>query len=197
VVPLWLTSLSGSAPAPPESARFIDAARASMVAPASGRFTRRAVVTEGLSPCILGGPFIHDVTNADPLGLCHKRKLRYADPRISSVKGTNMIKVKRSSAIAFVVISSAATSMILWLAAAHAQVTVDITKITCRQYLIGNIVPTKTMAIWFSGYYNGKRGATMIDMSATEPNAVKVELYCGLHQDEMLIKAIEDVLGVK
>jgi acid stress chaperone HdeB len=108
-----------------------------------------------------------------------------------------MTKVMRSSAIAFVVVSSAATSMILSLAAAHAQVTVDITKITCRQYLIGNIVPTKTMAIWFNGYYNGKRGATMIDMSATEPNAVKVELYCGLHQDEMLIKAIEDVLGVK
>jgi hypothetical protein len=157
------------------------------------------IVTEGLPPAFwYGRPcLIADVTNADPLGLCHKAKLRYADPRILSVKGTNMIKVMRSGAIALVVISSAATSMILSLAAAHAQVTVDITKITCRQYLIGNIVPTKTMAIWFNGYYNGKRGATMIDMSATEPNAVKVELYCGLHQDEMLIKAIEDVLGVK
>jgi acid stress chaperone HdeB len=105
-----------------------------------------------------------------------------------------MIKVMRSSAIAFVVISSVATSMIL---AAHAQVTVDITKITCRQFLIGNIVPTKYMAIWFSGYYNGKRGAAMIEMSAVEPNADKMQLYCGLHQDEMLMKAIEDVFGVK
>jgi acid stress chaperone HdeB len=105
-----------------------------------------------------------------------------------------MIKVMRSSAIAFVVIGSVATSMIL---AAHAQVTVDITKITCRQFLIGNIVPTKYMAIWFSGYYNGKRGATMIEMSAVEPNADKMQLYCGLHQDEMLMKAIEDVFGVR
>jgi acid stress chaperone HdeB len=108
-----------------------------------------------------------------------------------------MIKVLRSSAIAFIVISSAATSMIFSPAPAHAQVTLDITKITCRQFLIGNIVPTKSMAIWFSGYYNGKRGATMIEMSAIEPNADKMQLYCGLHQDEMLTKAIEDVFGVK
>jgi acid stress chaperone HdeB len=106
-----------------------------------------------------------------------------------------MIKVLRSSAITFIVISSAATSMNL--SPATAQVTVDITKITCRQFLIGSIVPTKYMAIWFSGYYNGKRGATMIEMSAIEPNADKMELYCGLHQDEMLTKAIEDVFGVK
>ena len=79
----------------------------------------------------------------------------------------------------------------------HAQVTVDITKITCRQFLIGNIAPTKSIAIWFSGYYSGKRNATTIEMSAVEPNADKVELYCGLHQDEMLMKAIEDVFGVK
>jgi hypothetical protein len=87
--------------------------------------------------------------------------------------------------------------MILSLAAAQAQVTVDITKITCRQYLTGNIVPTKTMAIWFSGYFSGKRGATMIEMEAVQPNAEKLELYCGLHQGEMVIKAIEDVFGVK
>jgi acid stress chaperone HdeB len=87
--------------------------------------------------------------------------------------------------------------MILSLAVADAQVTVDITKITCRQYLIGNIAPTKSMAIWFSGYYNGKRGATMIEMLAIEQNADKIESYCGLHQDETLIKAIEDVFGVK
>jgi acid stress chaperone HdeB len=108
-----------------------------------------------------------------------------------------MRMVMRSSAIAFMIISSAALLMMLFPAAVDAQVTVDITKITCRQFLIGNIVPTKSMAIWFSGYYNGKRGATMIEMSAVEPDADKVQLYCGLHQDEMLMKAIEDVFGVK
>jgi thioredoxin reductase (NADPH) len=31
------------------------------------------------------------------------------------------------------------------------QVTVDITKITCRQFLIGNLIPTNSMSLWFSG----------------------------------------------
>jgi acid stress chaperone HdeB len=114
-------------------------------------------------------------------------------PQDFNRKGTIML----ARTIAFMVICSATLLMMLFPAAVHAQVTVDITKITCRQYLIGNIVPTKSMAIWFSGYYSGKRGATMIEMSAVEPNADKVELYCGLHQDEMLMKAIEDVFGVK
>ena len=90
---------------------------------------------------------------------------------------------------------AALAALMLFPAAVHAQVTVDITKITCRQYLVGNIVSTKTMAIWFSGYYNGKRSSTMIEMSAVEPNADKMTDYCALHQDETLMKAVEDVSG--
>jgi acid stress chaperone HdeB len=111
----------------------------------------------------------------------------------STARGTIML----TRAIAFMVICSVTLLMTLFPAVVDAQVTVDITKITCRQFLVGNIVPTKSMAIWFSGYYSGKRGATMIEMSAVEPNADKMQLYCGLHQDEMLVKAIEDVFGVK
>jgi acid stress chaperone HdeB len=108
-----------------------------------------------------------------------------------------MNKVMRSGAIDFIVLSSAAAWMILSPATAYAQVTVDITKITCRQYFAGNIVPTKSMALWFSGYYSGKRGTTMIEMSTIEQNADKMTAYCALHQDEALMKAIEDVFGVR
>lgn len=97
--------------------------------------------------------------------------------------------VMRSSAIA--------SLMVLSLAAAHAQVTVDITKVTCREFLIGKIVSTKSIAIWFSGYYHGKRGATMMELSGVEKDADKLEDYCALHQDEMLTKAIEGMFGVK
>ena len=80
---------------------------------------------------------------------------------------------------------------------AHAQVTVDITKITCRQFLTGRVVSTKSIAIWFSGYYNGKRGATMIDMGTIRPNAEKVRDYCALNQDETVMKAVEAALATK
>ena len=80
---------------------------------------------------------------------------------------------------------------------ARAQVTVDITKITCRQFLTGRVVPTKSIALWFSGYYSGKRGATTIDMGTIRPNAEKVRDYCGLNQDDTVMKAIETTLGSK
>jgi hypothetical protein len=100
-------------------------------------------------------------------------------------------------AMKFRIFLPAALLVIFFPTIAHAQVTVDITKITCRQFLIGSQVPTKSIAIWFSGYYNGKRNATTLDFSALQPNADKLETYCGQHQDETLMKAVEDVFGVK
>lgn len=79
----------------------------------------------------------------------------------------------------------------------HAQVTIDVTKITCRQLLIGRMLPTNSMALWFGGYYNGKRGTTIIDASAVKTNAKKVEDYCGFHQDETVMKAVETLFDIK
>jgi acid stress chaperone HdeB len=79
---------------------------------------------------------------------------------------------------------------------APAQVTVDITKITCRQFIAGTMVPTKSIALWFSGYYNGKAGNTQIDLAQLRPNAEKVEDYCALHQDETVVNAVAAALGI-
>jgi acid stress chaperone HdeB len=113
------------------------------------------------------------------------------------MSGANMLKVLRFGATGCIVASTACLSMLCLPATLHAQVTVDITKITCRQFLIGRTVSTKSIAIWFSGYYTGKRGATMIDVASIEPNADKVQDYCGQHQDETLMKAVQDLFGVK
>jgi len=95
------------------------------------------------------------------------------------------------------VLAVSLAALVLPVAAAAAQVTVDITKVTCREFLLGRVVSTERMALWFSGYYNGKRGATMIDASAIKPNAGKVQDYCGLHQDETVMHAVEVLFGVK
>jgi acid stress chaperone HdeB len=89
----------------------------------------------------------------------------------------------------------------LWVlvstATVGAQVTVDITKITCRQFLIGKLIPTNSMSLWFSGYYSGKRNDTMIELEAIQPNVEKVKDYCRQHQDTELVKAVENVFGPK
>ena len=90
-----------------------------------------------------------------------------------------------------------AVLMLLVPVVANAQLTLDITKVTCRQFLTGSVVPRKSMILWLSGYYHGKRGATTVDIGSIEPNASKLDDYCGGHQDEMVMKAIETVFCLK
>ena len=44
--------------------------------------------------------------------------------------------------------------------AARAQVTIDVSKITCNQLVDREVGDPRDIAIWLSGYYHGKRGET-------------------------------------
>jgi hypothetical protein len=48
------------------------------------------------------------------------------------------------------------------LQAAQAQVTIDITEITCNQFLGSQITDSRTLGIWLNGYVNGERGKRLI-----------------------------------
>jgi acid stress chaperone HdeB len=59
---------------------------------------------------------------------------------------------------------------------AHAQVTVDISKITCEQF---NVLPkADSVAIWLSGYYHGGKREAVIDVSKFEDNARNLRAAC-------------------
>ena len=56
----------------------------------------------------------------------------------------------------------ALSGSILALAApARAQVTIDVSKITCDQYVGYKVTNPQNIAIWLSGYYSGKRDSTV------------------------------------
>jgi len=52
------------------------------------------------------------------------------------------------------------------------------------------------IALWISGYYNGKRGNTVIDVEKLRSNALNVKNYCYNHPDILVMEAVETVLGV-
>jgi acid stress chaperone HdeB len=81
-------------------------------------------------------------------------------------------------------------------AAGQAQVTVDVAKITCRQFLLDTVAPTKSISMWLSGYYHGKHGGTVIDTAALEREADKVQDYCRMHLDMTVMDAVEGALAV-
>ena len=78
----------------------------------------------------------------------------------------------------------------------QAQVTVDVSKITCDQLLMEKPVPAKYVVLWLSGYYNGKRGNTIIEPEAMDKNEEKVDFYCNLHREVTVMDAVKNVLGL-
>jgi HdeA/HdeB family len=78
---------------------------------------------------------------------------------------------------------------------AQAQVTVDVSKITCEQYLKDEITFSQNVVMWLSGYYNGKRNNTIIEPDAVKKNEQKVNLYCYQHRETTVMDAVKNVLG--
>ena len=91
-----------------------------------------------------------------------------------------------------------AALLALITAEAEAQMTVDVAKITCRQYLFDrHFSPRAPMiANWLSGYFNGLKNNTVVDLGAMAKNKDKVEDYCRLNQDATLVEAAKTALGL-
>ena len=80
---------------------------------------------------------------------------------------------------------------------AHAQVTVDVSKITCEQYILFTVADPKDIAMWLSGYYNAKRNNTVLDTQEFREHGKKVMDYCQLNLKSTVMDAVEKVLDVK
>ena len=78
---------------------------------------------------------------------------------------------------------------------AIAQVTLDMAKITCDQFSGYKITNPDKIAIWLSGYYNGKRGNTVIDTQRFDENSKKLLLYCVQNPRMSVMDAVDKVLS--
>src|SRR5215468_4403489 len=72
-------------------------------------------------------------------------------------------KTMKASKTAFSFFASGLLVALLSAGSAQAQVSLDISKITCDQFTLFKVTDPRNIAIWISGYYNGKRNNTVID----------------------------------
>jgi acid stress chaperone HdeB len=98
------------------------------------------------------------------------------------------MKKSRSTALGIAAMLLAATP-------AYAQVTVDISKITCEQFWFRKIPNPEKIAVWLSGFYNGKRGNTVIDTPKLEVAIRDVTEYCRTNFNQTLMQAAEAVMA--
>jgi acid stress chaperone HdeB len=74
---------------------------------------------------------------------------------------------------------------------ARAQAVIDMTMITCKQYLESPRDRQDIIASWMSGYFNAARNNAVLDTSRFERNKATVTSYCKRNRAETLMSAIQ------
>ena len=76
-----------------------------------------------------------------------------------------------------------------------AQVTVDLSKMTCDQFIKYKVADPKLIAVWLNGYFHGKRGDTVVDTQKLDTDADDVEKFCFKNHDAPLMQSVESIIG--
>jgi len=79
----------------------------------------------------------------------------------------------------------------------NAQVTLDVSKITCEQFWLRKVADPDKVALWISGYINGKRGNTVIDTQQLKGNVRKLTEYCRENYQMTVMLAVETLMNQK
>ena len=74
---------------------------------------------------------------------------------------------------------------------AAGQVKIDMSLITCRQYLSSDAERQETIAYWMSGYFRASRSQPVFDFQKFANNKKAVGNYCKKRRDETLMSAIQ------
>lgn len=76
---------------------------------------------------------------------------------------------------------------------ASAQVIVEMSQLSCRNYLDAPLERQTLIAAWMSGYFNAARNMPTVDFGRFATNKKLVEKYCRGHKNINLMRAIEKV----
>jgi acid stress chaperone HdeB len=90
----------------------------------------------------------------------------------------------------------ALAGLTLAVCSGHAQVTIDVTKITCEKFRNYKMKTSDNIAIWLSGYYHGTQNETL-DPQTLASNAKNLVRYCADHPEVSVMEAAKTVFGDK
>lgn len=93
---------------------------------------------------------------------------------------------------AIVIVSAVFVLSAAW--SAHAQVILDMSLITCQQYLGYDPERQDMVAAWMSGYFNASINQPVVSFERFEYNKRTVSDYCRSHSRETLMSAIRQTV---
>jgi acid stress chaperone HdeB len=87
-----------------------------------------------------------------------------------------------------------AATLLLSSAPAHA-VVLDLSTLTCKQFIEGGEDEIKMVLTWMDGWYKGDEDEAIIDTDVFVANAKKFGAYCAANPTISIVNAAEKILG--
>jgi HdeA/HdeB family len=85
----------------------------------------------------------------------------------------------------------AAVAVMISPRVAHAQVFIDMSRITCVDYLAMPPERARVFAAWMSGWFNQKTGYVWVDLGAYARNVANVRTWCASNPQELVMTGLE------
>ncbi len=85
----------------------------------------------------------------------------------------------------------AMTLLVISLLPANAQVRLDMSRITCQQWMEYPPDTQRLIQFWMSGYYSSSKNRDMLDLQYLQRNTEKGIAYCKTHKEETLMSVIQ------
>jgi hypothetical protein len=76
-------------------------------------------------------------------------------------------------------------------AVAHAQLTIDMSSVTCAQYLALPAAQSAGFSAWMSGWFNQKNGYVFVDLNAYARNVASVKSWCALNPAQTVMAGLQ------
>lgn len=87
------------------------------------------------------------------------------------------------------------SALLLFSAAPAGAVVLDLSTMSCKQFLEGGDDTIKMVLTWMDGWYKGDSDEAIIDTDVFVENAKKFGAYCGKNPTVSIVNAAESVLG--
>jgi hypothetical protein len=75
--------------------------------------------------------------------------------------------------------------------AVDAQVTIDMSRVTCAQYLAMPPAQSEEFSAWMSGWFNQKNGYVSVDLNAYSRNVENVKSWCASNPTQTVMAGLE------
>jgi len=86
---------------------------------------------------------------------------------------------------------------VAWPSATYAQVTVDMARVTCAEYLALSASDSAVFSAWMSGWFNQKSGYVFVDLNAYARNVANVKFWCATNPTQTVMAGLQRSTGTR